>query len=158
MDALRDARWLTRPPVRRSGNRSRRRGWQTCRTPLKRSQDRQFNNLGGHSTLVPSPCLCNRDRNVVYGFGRPCLTSTLAHTRNSRTTALRRPANASCTCARSLRLAPRGRSHTATVRPRHHYPRGGVRERSVAVLPRRRSPPDPKRWCPVEVSRPGPPR
>ena len=60
--------------------------------------------------LVPRYCtvtrLYDRDRNVVYWFGRPCLTNTLAHTRNPRTTALRRPANASRACNRSLLLTP----------------------------------------------------
>ena len=60
--------------------------------------------------LVPRYCtntrLSDRDRNFVYWFGRPCLTNTLAHTRNPRTTALRRPANASRACNRSLLLTP----------------------------------------------------
>ena len=42
--------------------------------PPERNQDRKFNNLEGVLHHISQPTyLCDRDRNVVYWFGLPCL-------------------------------------------------------------------------------------
>ena len=170
MDALRDATWTrpetlaarwvtcTRPPVRRPGNQSRRRGWQTYRTKAQPGPPVQQPRRAPY-TLFPSPLAfvtetemlhkvlvdrVSRAPSPIQGIPerQPYVDPRMLH------------ADAPGHCAWLLGVGP-AQPLCVLV---YHYPRVWCPvEVGSGPAKTRRPPPHQKRWCPVEVSRPGPP-